>query len=40
MMSYNTINREEIILTEGNEMNSTCGISDEELFKVVLINVN
>ena len=31
MMSYNTINREEIILTEANEMNSTCGISDEEL---------
>jgi hypothetical protein len=31
LISYNTTNREELFLTESNELDSTCGISDEEL---------
>ena len=31
MICYNTIKQGGIILTEGNELDSTCGISDEEL---------
>ncbi len=33
MVCYNTIKWGGIILTEGNEFDSTCGISDESLLK-------